>query len=558
MRTTTRFASVLALFIVIAFCPRLASAAWPTGGQAVCNAVEDQIYPAIASDQAGGTIVVWQDFRDATSNDIFIQRVDAGGNAVWAANGVLVCGATGDQTRPRVVSDGLGGGILFWEDARGGAKDIYAQRVNAAGVSQWTADGVAVCTENNSQDFHEVATDLAGGAVVVWLDHRESVNNPDIFAQRVDADGQLLWAAGGVPIAGGGGQRYALDVITDGSGGAFMTWTDTRSGDYDVFASRITGAGATPWTISGVAVSTAVSPRQDPSITTDGAGGILVAFRESDDIYAQRLDGSGGRLWTVSGAPVCQAAAVQMEPRIASDGAGGAIIAWQDNSSTFDIYAQRIDNTGSQQWTTNGIAISVATGIQRHVRIAPDGVGGAIMTWEDGRAGPVTTDIYAMRTDYDGTLHGTLNGTPICAAVHNQLLPIIASNGFGGATIAWYDLRSGQSYDIYVQQLTGAATGVDDTPAPIAGVLRNYPNPFNASTSITIQVPVATRDMQIEVFDVAGRRVRTLAGPSASATEQAIPFDGRDDAGRLLPSGVYFCRVVADGALLTRKITIAR
>ena len=64
----------------------------------------------------------------------------------WTADGVALCTAANDQINPQIVSDGSGGAIITWQDYRGGNYDIYAQRVNASGAVQWTADGVAVCT----------------------------------------------------------------------------------------------------------------------------------------------------------------------------------------------------------------------------------------------------------------------------------------------------------------------------------------------------------------------------------------------------------------------------
>jgi hypothetical protein len=60
------------------------------------------------------------------------------------------------------------------------------------------------------------------------------------------------------------------------------------------------------------------------------------------------------------------------------------------------------------------------------------------------------------------------------------------------------------------------------------------------------------------VFDVAGRRVAARTVARVSAGWQRITFDGRDDAGTLLRSGVYFCRVTADGGSATRKLVVYR
>ena len=85
---------------------------------------------------------------------------------------VPLCTAANQQYSSTIVSDGAGGAIVTWYDIRSGNYDIYAQRVNAAGVPQWTANGVALCTAANNQYSPTIVSDGAGGAIVTWYDYR--------------------------------------------------------------------------------------------------------------------------------------------------------------------------------------------------------------------------------------------------------------------------------------------------------------------------------------------------------------------------------------------------
>jgi hypothetical protein len=89
----------------------------------------------------------------------------------------------------------------------------------------------------------------------------------------------------------------------------------------------------------------------------------------------------------------------QMYPVITLDGAGGAIVTWIDYRAGIDIYAQRVDASGGVRWTANGVPLCTAGGNQTSPVIAPDGVGGAIVTWSDYRAG---TDIYTQSVNARG------------------------------------------------------------------------------------------------------------------------------------------------------------
>jgi hypothetical protein len=94
-----------------------------------------------------------------------------------------------------MVDDGSGGAIIAWADSRrGGRGDIYAQRVDRKGESQWNKDGVAVCTESGDRYSVFMANDGAGGAIIAWMDLRAG---PSIHAQRIDPTGHAQWAPGG-------------------------------------------------------------------------------------------------------------------------------------------------------------------------------------------------------------------------------------------------------------------------------------------------------------------------------------------------------------------------
>lgn len=239
---------------------------------------------------------------------------------LWQATNpanVAVSAAAGDQNAPQLIPDGAGGAIIVWEDRRDGNSDIYAQRVNGAGVPQWTANGVAV----------RVAADDTQAVPRVLV--------------------------------------VAPQLIADGVGGAIVVWQDLRNGSYDIYAQRLDSAGAPQWTANGVAVNAAVDEQSAPRLIADGADGAIVVWQDQRrgrfvepggsgaspgfDVYAQRIDGAGSLRWTAEGVSVSAQDRGQAAPELIPDGAGGAIVVWQDNRNdrtSSDIYAQRVDAAG--------------------------------------------------------------------------------------------------------------------------------------------------------------------------------------------------------------------
>jgi len=175
--------------------------------------------------------------------------------------------------------------------------------------------------------------------------------------------------------------------------------------------------------------------------------------------------------------PACAAANNQEFPQLAADGSGGAIIVWQDRrpaaGGTTDIYAQRIDSSGTNSWTIDGIAVCNQAGSQTAPRIAPDGSGGAAIAWTDGRTGPNPNDIYAQRIDANGTGLWTANGVGVSSAGGNQRIPVIINDGSNGIIVSWQDSRNDPNRDdVYAQRLNPDGTLGRVTPLILSAPLR--------------------------------------------------------------------------------------
>jgi hypothetical protein len=91
----------------------------------------------------------------------------------------------------------------------------------------------------------------------------------------------------------------------------------------------------------------------------------------------------------------------------------------------------------------------------------------------------------------------------------------------------------------------GPVAAPEAVPAGGSLLLTSHPNPFRASTTIHFDSP-GTSSVSVRIFDVAGREVRALVeGTEWNVGSHRVIWDGRDGAGRELPSGVYFLRLEA-------------
>jgi len=448
--------SVLAAVLLPLFFS-ITEATWPSDpaiNLPVCVTAQLQSRPGAISDGAGGIIVVWQDYRNLYF-DIYAQRIAADGSALWGANGVSVCAASGEQEFPVIVADGVGGAIIVWEDRRlPTEQSLYAQRINADGVAQWTPDGIIVCDAPTYENQIQVITDGLSGAIVSWTDGRDGL--PDIYAQRLSAAGDTLWTFDGVEVCTDKDDQYESQLASDGSGGAIISWVDGRDLRSDLYVQRIGVGGTAFWAQDGIAVTDTNVSQDQQRLIPDGSGGAIITWVDqrgaSLAIYGQRMSG-GLRTWGANGVPICTLAVDADTPRPVTDGSGGVIVAWYDfRAGNTNIYAQRVSGGGSVQWTENGVAVCTDGGEQLFPQIAADGDGGAVIAWQDYRLTGTGTDVFARRVNDSGLTYWTADGVAITTALNDQTDPVLVPDGVGGASLAWRDKRY-DSGDILAQHV---------------------------------------------------------------------------------------------------------
>ncbi len=86
---------------------------------------------------------------------------------------------------------------------------------------------------------------------------------------------------------------------------------------------------------------------------------------------------------------------------------------------------------------------------------------------------------------------------------------------------------------------------------------QNYPNPFNQSTVISFELPQSSQT-RLDIFDLLGRRIRTFADRPLEAGKHSVIWDGADETGSPVASGIYFCKIVAAGEESIRKMVLIR
>jgi hypothetical protein len=340
--------------------------------------------------------------------------------------------------------------------------------LNAATAhAAWIEGGTPVSTAAYAQQYPVVTADAAGGVIVAWHDTRSG--QYDIYAQRISSTGEPVWSFDGVAVAQAAGSQKFPVITTDGAGGALLAWKDDRGGNYDIRAQRLGPDGNKMWGPDGVVVCAAADVQQDVEIVDDGLGGAILVWRDFraqgvPQLFAQRLSGAGVAQWAVNGVAI-GTTKQHYSVSLLADGAHGAYVAWYDwrNGNNFDIYAQRLGPNGQPAWAAAGVAISTAAGNQMYPRLASDGQGGVFLGWYDARSGGY--DIYLQRLTSGGAVASgwTAGGQAVCVAPNDQFEPVMTADGNGGVFVAWYDNRS--TVGVYASRLDATGQLMSGWPA---------------------------------------------------------------------------------------------
>ena len=479
--------SVLLLFVfsfVLVINSTPAGAFWDEGGNIICDATSSQRYVQAVSDEAGNTFLVWEDYRNGTDPDIYFQKIDSNGNPFWAADGVAVVSGTGYQTDPMIFSDGEGGVVITWEDYQTGPiRSIKAQRFDADGNYLWTAGGETLVSGSAYLYNVKVITDESGGVIALW--DNDSSGNYDVYVQRMDGDGNVVWGAGGIRVSIDTGSQFQAVLCPDGSGGAIVAWRDTRLGNDDVYARHVGANGTLYWNYNGIVVCNDSYGQYVASIVPDGSGGAIIAWKDMRNgirnIYAQRVAaGNGSGQWTANGISICSASIGQDNTIGVSDGNGGAIFTWTDErNGNYDVYAQRVSNGGTMAWTIDGISICNQSSYEYTPQLILTETGNAVWGWRDNRF-PVEL-IYAQMVDPSGVAQWVLNGIPVSSPDIDAEYLDISLDREGGVIIAWNTYASGVS-DIKAQRVE--RNGYWGYPAAQIADVRDIPGDQGGSVDL--------------------------------------------------------------------------
>lgn len=537
----------------------------------------------VVTDDVGGAYIVWQDY----GTFVHAQRVGANGFMQWGLFGHRVTTTpSGGEYRPRAAADGVGGVVIAWtylDASMGIDQSIFAQRFNAGGTRLWGSDGINVSgTDLDSEQNADIVGTGAGGAVVIWEDFGASVT--EVRAQSVHASGGTLWTSGGVVVSSSGIEVHegTAAVASDGSDGAFVVWTDGRNDPdaADLFAVHVLGTGVTG---SENQLTDDYSVVEDATVVSDGADGAFVSWRRHETVggpvedlaYVQWLDSTADELLNEGGLLLFDNDAAQRDVRATLVSPGRFVVVWEDYRdypSFTDCYARLVEGNTAQGPNIVVTPVDEISGTSPVTLTFDNVTSPGVTSLTTSPSGPaVPSGFNAGGVYYDITTNASFSGlVEVCVSYNPSLLsgPESDVRLLHYDAAAWVDITT--SVDTLANVVCGETSSLSpfifgiNTATDVAGAAaafklhQNVPNPFNPSTTIVFEVPPGGAMVNISIYDTAGRFVRELVSERHRAGTKSVRWNGDDDRGQRVASGVYFYRMRAGGFVDTKKMVLLK
>ncbi len=436
--------------------------------------------------------VVFTD-RRRDDGDIMLQQIYIGGLLTGGNRRINADLAGGIQSQP-AISSGAQKMCISWTDVR---DDGSTGQNIVARFSKFNYDlttEIIINDDFGSSAAHyesRSAVTNNGISLVIWTDTRQS--SPRIFGQLIDAQNELIngnFLIGPSAV----GQIGEMSEVSVDSVGRFIV----------SYLNRL-AVGSPAVEVKAVSVS----------------GVVIDLFDFSSDLSGFKID--------------------NYDAGVNND--GNIILLWhaiaQGNSENFLTI---FNSAGSILTQSFGISDDVLANPDR-ASLAIDPSGFIVATWIDHR----TTRPTPFRQIFEPSMTPLQGNVPTYNVEAPYMQNPVAGASRGRGIFVWADARA-NGLNIYASQELYSPTATDDNGFSLPNsysLKQNFPNPFNPATTISFSLPEATT-VSLEIFNVLGQKIKTLINSDYPAGQHETVWDGTDETGSKVASGIYLYRLKTD------------
>jgi hypothetical protein len=522
------------------------------------SAVGQRWAPRIQSNRSSNLALAYRELPNHQA-DIEVNVFDAAGVPQWGGSVTVNNDAIGAvSSKPAVAVSGDRYALFVYADQRRDAGDIFVRAINTVLEpfrGSWLVNQDAGA---NLQSEPDVTAVREQEALIVWIDGRVvgGLSGQRIFGRYSDIVGRLQGDDFVVSEPLEPATKNSVKAAMGSTGQDLVAWIDLRDGPPKVFGRWI----APDHSLDGGEIEFAPAVR---------SGSLNLDVSPDDDYCLAWLDTDAGRTvarvaWYNSAkvlensftfAPLTTDTTVD-SIAIAAGGSKQVYLLW-----TGTVAAQR--HVFLSLFNPDGVPLRATVSVDDDPSALPtnpavdiDEFGYISAAWIDRRLGHRA--VYYQLFDDVGSAIGS-NAPAFSQAAELALSPVTAAER-GHAWFGWVDPRA-NGMNVYASVNFYLPTDApDDPPQGLPSEFRlaqNYPNPFNPTTTIAFALPQEV-GVRLSVFNVLGRKVKTLAEGSFAAGEYSFEWGGRDESGRSVASGVYLYRLQAGEYSEMRKMVLLK
>ena len=513
----------------------------------------------------GGYIIAGQTMSfGAGAFDFYLVKTDPNGDTLWTRT----YGGPSSEYGRSVQQTSDGGYILAGICLPGGSRygDAYLLKTDANGDTLWTR----AYGGSGDDKATSIQQTTDGGYIVAGETKSFGAGNYDAWLLKTDANGDTVWTR----TYGGSAEDYGWSVQQTTDSGYVMAGYSASfgAGSLDFYLVKTDANGDSLWTrtYGGSGVDMGFSVQQ----TSDGgyvfAGSTTSFGAGSFDFYLVKTDGNGDTLWTgvYGGSGTDYGWSVQQTTD------GGYIIAGETTSfgaGNYDVYLVKV----AGESLLPDVTIEILPD-NPPVIVPQGGSFGFTGSLTNNIEDPQVSDAWTMAIGPEKEVYGpfkVLNDVALepfetRTADFNQHVPNLAPLGFYDyiAYCGDYPSTAIDSSFFQVEVIAGASSGGEDLGWVLTGsfsegeidlpsefaLMSNYPNPFNATTMISYQLPSAG-EVKLEIYNLLGSRVATLVNGEQEAGYRSVTWDASD-----VSSGVYFYKLTAGDYTDTKRMILVK
>ena len=532
---------------------------------------EDCAYSVEQTADGGYILAGWTNSFGAGSWDVYVVRTDANGDTLWTRT----FGGSSTDRAYYAQETTWGGYIIAGETYSFGAGsyDLYLIRTDQHGNAEF-ARTYGGTERDHGYCVRQTADD---GFIIAGRTESFGAGGSDVYLVKTESHGDTLWTR---TYGGGGTDRVGEGRCiqqTDDGGYILGGWTNSfGAGADDVYLIKTDASGGTVWTqvYGGTDYDQAYAAYQ----LSDGGyifAGYSISFGPASfDVYVLRTNAGGDTLWTRAYGG-------------ANADVGRSVQETTDGSYIVAAYSSTFGPGGYDAWLLKlvgdiepEVAIEIIPDEPPPFRVPQGGHFGFTGTITNNTEDPQLVDAWVMAVgpEPQGVYWGpfkrfddlTLAPGQARRAHFNQRVPNLAPLGFYNYIAYCGDYPSTVMDSSYFRfevaqgdftevgrggwVLTGsflAGEVLADLPSDFA-LLGNYPNPFNATTSISFNLAEAAK-VSLKVYDITGRLVTTLVEGQMDAGEHVVSWDASG-----VSSGVYFYKLTAGEYTATKSMNLLK